>query len=691
MERTLPLPSLPIVSRVFTTQTGRAVCLFLLLVLVSFSRHPDFLRAPQFFAEDGNVFFTQQLTLGTMAALLKPYAGYLQVIPRLLAALACAAPILWTPFLFNFLAIVVGAISAAVFSLDWYRSLIHSDLLRIALPIVIYAGMDTSLLGNLTSLLWLVMPLSLLLLLIAPEIVNSIRPRYLYLLGLTNLLIALSQPLCIILVPFILWRLRTYRRLAWVLPGGLLVGLLAQFIAYLSQPVTQRATTGVLTWLIQISVAIADRILLCSLVGQHWTETMSCSMRTTLVLLFATAFVLLTAYIFRRSAKAIALISGGVYLVVASIAVPLRLRFGPEVFRSLCEHIDTEWPQYFFIGSIGILFLVAVFLENTLRREGARAGIFALLLFPALGSNSRPEMIVTENSHWGLFAKDVSNWLHARRSGGAVAETVVPITPSGWVIDLPPLRGAHGESMLDSVIVSDDLRTYYLADQGKKRVIPDEKTLVALNAGTPIRLAPAQLAQLPVGDALPPLKSNAVQDSETHRIAVIEKGRRHEALDFFTVMALGVQSSITNISDRDYLRVPLGPPVLRRPVISVSALQNSRGGIYLEAEGVRHPIPNIPTLIALNLEKQVRIVPDKALEGIPVGPTIPNIPTRAIARGTTGEIFYLEGGSRHRVPDMETLEALHLTTKTTIIPEAFTDIIPLGLPMPHINKNEKQP
>src|SRR5436190_23821070 len=62
-------------------------CTLLVCGMILFARRPDLIRLPQFWAEDGAVFFLQSRTLGA-DALIEPSAGYLHTVQRLVAWLA---------------------------------------------------------------------------------------------------------------------------------------------------------------------------------------------------------------------------------------------------------------------------------------------------------------------------------------------------------------------------------------------------------------------------------------------------------------------------------------------------------------------------------------------------------------------------------------------------------------------------
>jgi hypothetical protein len=86
------------------------VFIFVLSLAILVSRRPDSVLQPQFWAEDGWLFYSQAHNAGLLHPLFWPYGGYLQFLPRLVAALAQAVPLLCAPLLFNLMALAVQAL-----------------------------------------------------------------------------------------------------------------------------------------------------------------------------------------------------------------------------------------------------------------------------------------------------------------------------------------------------------------------------------------------------------------------------------------------------------------------------------------------------------------------------------------------------------------------------------------------------
>ena len=97
-----------------TTRTWR---LFWAVLAGSFlliaSRRIDALTRAQFYAEDGIVWYAQAYTIGPWRALLLPRDGYLQTLPRMVAAFSLAFPLTRAPLVMNIAGLLVQALPAA--------------------------------------------------------------------------------------------------------------------------------------------------------------------------------------------------------------------------------------------------------------------------------------------------------------------------------------------------------------------------------------------------------------------------------------------------------------------------------------------------------------------------------------------------------------------------------------------------
>lgn len=97
------------------TQAQQFVLLILIAAILIIWKAPDALTNPQFWAEDGAVFFRQQFESISIPFFV-PYAGYLHAIPRLVAWAATWVSYAYVPLFYNTAAILLGALGIAYFA-----------------------------------------------------------------------------------------------------------------------------------------------------------------------------------------------------------------------------------------------------------------------------------------------------------------------------------------------------------------------------------------------------------------------------------------------------------------------------------------------------------------------------------------------------------------------------------------------
>ncbi len=83
---------------------------FLFACAIVIARRPDAIFHPQFFAEDGHVWFADAYNLGWWTALFQAHTGYFQTLPRLAAALALFVPLTMAPLALNLVAVAIQAL-----------------------------------------------------------------------------------------------------------------------------------------------------------------------------------------------------------------------------------------------------------------------------------------------------------------------------------------------------------------------------------------------------------------------------------------------------------------------------------------------------------------------------------------------------------------------------------------------------
>jgi hypothetical protein len=170
---------------------------FVATLIALFSRLPGALLHPQFFAEDGWVWYQQAYNLQWFRALGITQAGYLQMLPRLVAALTLLFPMLWAPLIMNIAGAAVQALPVTALLSNrcapWGPLPVR--MLMAALYIVIPNAPEIHIV--LTNAMWHLAVLQALLAFSVPP--NNWRGRIsdVLLFGIG----ALSGPFCMLLLP----------------------------------------------------------------------------------------------------------------------------------------------------------------------------------------------------------------------------------------------------------------------------------------------------------------------------------------------------------------------------------------------------------------------------------------------------------------------------------------------------------
>ncbi len=179
-------------------------CVFLSIL---FLRRPDTFLTPQFWAEDGKIWYSDAYNEGGVESLLSTQDGYFQTFSRLAAVIALPFPIEHAPLVFNILASLILILPALFFLSSRFENIVLSYPVRIFIASVYVLLPNTAeIYVNVTNAQWFLALLAFLVL-----IASENQKWYWRLFDLSVLLIAgLSGPFAILLLPisFLLWFLR---------------------------------------------------------------------------------------------------------------------------------------------------------------------------------------------------------------------------------------------------------------------------------------------------------------------------------------------------------------------------------------------------------------------------------------------------------------------------------------------------
>lgn len=215
------------------------------MTILQLTRQPGTPVWDHIWAEDGGVFLSDALGQPSLTTLGHPSAGYLQVIPRLLAAIAAAFPLGWAALILSAgSALLVACLSAYAYFAS--ASLFHGQWPRILLAGLMVLLPATAFETNATAanLHWYLIFTCFLVFVARPQSPAAV------LIGATiALAAALSDPLAGLLLPVAILRvvdLRNWR--GWIAPVVYVFGLVAQLVmAVLPSPPRQAAGTAHVT------------------------------------------------------------------------------------------------------------------------------------------------------------------------------------------------------------------------------------------------------------------------------------------------------------------------------------------------------------------------------------------------------------------------------------------------------------
>jgi hypothetical protein len=189
------------------------------------ARRPDVLLRPQFYAEDGMVWYANahNWAAGGLTAIFVPYGGYLQVFPRLAAVVAQLVGLAAAPLLLNAIALLVQAVAPVFLLSDRFERALpgrHRRLLLSFLLVAVPNMMEIH--GNVTNSQVHLALLALLVLLAEPASSAAWRAFDVGCLVISGV----SGPFCVLLLPIaaLCW-LR--ERARWSLVRLLVVGAVA--------------------------------------------------------------------------------------------------------------------------------------------------------------------------------------------------------------------------------------------------------------------------------------------------------------------------------------------------------------------------------------------------------------------------------------------------------------------------------
>lgn len=387
------------------------IAVFLLVFIILLLRRPDAFTNPQLWAEDGKIFLQQNEQYG-IKALTMPYAGYLHLVPRLVAFLFGALSInyLYIPLCYNAAAFLITLFSAFTFlkSADrmGMRNRILYAIIFVAVPV------SGELFMNLTNTIWIA-GLWLVNYLFAGR-----NRQYNIWLALILLIFSLTGPFSLILSPlcaFILFRERkTISRkqaapLLIIITGGIVqLCFIMQSTRGMNRAFPGAGEPYHLWQMVRYNITdilFARAAFLQRIPG---TVTLAISLLAFILLMFA------LFYCYRKIAQA------NKYILLASLllfVVTFIVSFWPMESHTLAFDV----PRYYFIPYTCVAWILIIATDKIpqLKVSLVYATFFALQL-----KNMRYALPDYE------WKKQVTEYRQGKRSE-------IGINPDGWIVVLP--------------------------------------------------------------------------------------------------------------------------------------------------------------------------------------------------------------------------------------------------------------
>jgi hypothetical protein len=245
----------------------RTLLLLAVCLAVLYTRRPDAFRNPQFWAEDGGLWFADAYQAGPWRPLFVPYSGYLHLLERLGGALALLVPLRWAPAVTNAIALGVQVLPVLLLFSRRFSRVVPSLVGRASLA-AIYLALPSSweVHANLTNAQWH-LGLALAMLLAAPA--AETPAERVAELGVAALA-SLSGPFSLLCLPGIAIRL-LLRRERGFLPLALVTtaGAGVQAAVLLAHRVS-RVTAPLAASVRGLVRIVGGQLVIASLAGQRW-------------------------------------------------------------------------------------------------------------------------------------------------------------------------------------------------------------------------------------------------------------------------------------------------------------------------------------------------------------------------------------------------------------------------------------
>lgn len=411
---------------------GPLTILFCMLLAV---KSPDALSNAQLWAEDGATFLSQQYG-HALPQLFIPYAGYLHLIPRLIAWFASELPLKNTPLIYNAAAIGIDTVAVLYFA---RRIRFFTDM---AIVIAIFALVPTNgeIFGTLTNIQWFTQ-FALFALAFAPGENGNVRLQSSTSSCIIAAVLALTGPFSILITVMLAavylvkiagitlkrdrisvideWIAKSDRKVLFTIAACGIVQLLVLTIS------KSRAYRG------PFDMALAKKILLHGF--QVHTFGQAIFTKTLFLIIACTIFYLAIKAAMKQDRAIVVFIGALAFFSISQIAADSHANI-----HAYLIYTSFDSDRYFTFAKVSFWILVAWILRNHQITCGKNLqfAIFIPLSLVAVSNADRLRRPTLPDLDW---KHSVSNF----ENQPSTSPRIIPINPTGWKVIIPPRQETH--------------------------------------------------------------------------------------------------------------------------------------------------------------------------------------------------------------------------------------------------------
>jgi hypothetical protein len=403
---TIRLPGVSEVKAGDNAGSSRAIvltCVLLACVAILFFRKSDAFTRPQFWAEDGAVFFSDARNEG-WRSLVKPYRGSVYLAQRLVSLAGNWIPVRYVPHFYN-LAALLATLGVVTFVLCSRTSFRSKALLGVAVVAAPHTG---EVFMNLTNVGW-ILALAMVIFIVSED-ARTIRRALIE--GVALAVLCLTGPFVLMFAPFFVLRAILKRSpYSWMMGAIAIVCSGIALFNVSADRIGGHVNFSDPNWMGFFGNHVSGLLIL----GRDLTDRIPNSK----TLAGASALILgILLYLAVRSRDRDCLVFlGAAVAVVATTAYAFR--GGPNMsINSMCAPIG---DRYSYIPTVCLVWALLLILE---RRGRAAPAAGLLLVLVCLSSTTMLKGSPLPDLHWAEASKGI---------GGPVP-CHVPINPEPWAI-----------------------------------------------------------------------------------------------------------------------------------------------------------------------------------------------------------------------------------------------------------------